>query len=186
MTDYNISIKVRNAPLLKAIKKAGYKTVDEFIKFNKLPSASFYRYLYLQTAPYDAEKGEFKKNALDIAEILGCTVWDIFPLHHIEIPLENSESEIEVSLDDIRNLADLLTPEQIFIAFERKTIIQESMALLNDREREIIEARYKYGLLYTEIAQDLGISNTRVCQIERKAFEKMTTGNRKKKLKSLI
>ena len=186
MSDYKITIKVRNAPLLKAIKKAGFKNVSDFIHKNKLPVMSVNRFINLSVAPYDSSKGDFKPLALKIANILGCTVWDIFPLHHIEIPLVKSESEIDLSLDDIKNISDILNPEQILLNFERREIINDAMDLLNSREKEIIEARYRYGLTYDNIGAEFGISNQRVIQIERKAFEKMTKGPRKRKLKDLL
>ena len=65
--------------------------------------------------------------------------------------------QIEDSNDEIRKLNNQIS-------------IQSSMKLLNDKEREIIYARYYDGKTQTELAKEMGISQAQVSRMEKNAL----------------
>lgn len=63
--------------------------------------------------------------------------------------------------------------EQRIMMEERKAQLAEAIKKLKDKERTVITLYYYEKLKYSEIAQVLGLSESRVCQIHAKAVEKM-------------
>lgn len=156
------------------IRKAGHRSVSEFIRKTTLSEIAVSKYSSLAAVPYDAEKGVFKPNALAIAAALNCTVWDIFPLHHIDIPLEQSDMDFALSLDDVKHMSDVSHPEQVFIDFDRKKVIADLMGeVLTEREVELLDARYRYEISLRDLENDFGITNQAIVQVEQRALKKM-------------
>lgn len=56
---------------------------------------------------------------------------------------------------------------------ERKSQLAEAITRLKDKERTVITLYYYEKLKYSEIAQVMGVSESRVCQIHTKATEKL-------------
>ena len=65
------------------------------------------------------------------------------------------------------------TEDQGYSSFENNDAVRRAMALLDDRQKEIIRMRYFENMSQREVADVLGISQMTVSREERKALEIM-------------
>ena len=76
---------------------------------------------------------------------------------------------------------DVLTPEASLMDDETKRMLKEMVEVLPEKEKRIIELYYYSELTYREIAEIMGISESRISQLHTKAITKLQTN-----LKDLI
>ncbi len=76
----------------------------------------------------------------------------------------------ELLLELSNQPAPTRTPEADLI--ERRSI-EQALAVLNEREQRVIQLYYEYELSLREIAAVLGLTEARVCQINKAALQKM-------------
>lgn len=86
---------------------------------------------------------------------------------------ENAESlaSFDELLHELSNQADHApTPEAQFI---RQRSLEQALMTLDEREQRVIQLYYEYELSFKEIAAVLGLTDARVCQINKGALKKM-------------
>ena len=119
---------------------------------------------------YFLQQNQFEPSYLEIAKELSISEHDVHmaletlqgvvsiyePMYSDEGDSIQLVDQIEDSNDEIRKLNDQIS-------------IQSSMRLLNDKEREIIYARYYDGKTQTELAKEMGISQAQVSRMEKNA-----------------
>ena len=97
--------------------------------------------------------------------------------------------------DEDSNLLDVLvnddnpTTDMSLVEESLKSEIQEALSVLNERERNIIEASYGINqaeLTLEEIGEKYGLSRERVRQIKEKAIRKLRTSTKNKILKTYL
>lgn len=71
------------------------------------------------------------------------------------------------------NDSEFYEAEKRLMLEERKTCLAQGIKKLKEKERTVITLYYYEKLKYSEIAQVLGLSESRVCQIHSKAVEKL-------------
>lgn len=89
----------------------------------------------------------------------------------------NRNAETLASFDElIGELADRAdhspTPEAQYI---RRRSLEQALTALDEREQRVIQLYYEYELSFKEIAAVLGLTDARVCQINKGALKKMRT-----------
>lgn len=176
MKDYRITVKVRNNRLLKAIEAVGgtpgQKWCDEhglsYIRVNKL--------INMTSSPLTA-LGELYPDAERLCEILGKIPSDLWSNEQL-YPLERNFSEMEMDYSQV--LALLPNSDQSYLpdfseleARQTKKLISNALSTLTSREREVIKIRFEDDLTLEEIGARLGVTGTRVLQIEAKALRKL-------------
>jgi RNA polymerase sigma factor for flagellar operon FliA len=85
-------------------------------------------------------------------------------------------SEAVFSDSDAVLLEDTLTEDSVatidmLIASESREKVQEAITQLSDREREILEGYYFDGKNLRQIGVEMGVTESRVCQIRKTALE---------------
>ena len=99
------------------------------------------------------------------------------PTTSLETPVGDAQ---ETSLGDILADASAQSPEAVVINGQMAEEVERAMALLTERERDILRLRYGLGLdrelTLAEIGRRLSISRERVRQIEARAVAKMRAG----------
>jgi len=122
----------------------------------------------------------WKKSAVDLANALNVSLFDIFPPELWDN--RRSKYEIEVDSSDLLEYTDLKilsenTPESAMIKKENSDGLLNVLSTLTPREKSIIEKRF--GLNGNEaetleiIGEYFGISKARAQQIEAKALHKL-------------
>ena len=98
-------------------------------------------------------------------------------------------SDEDSSLLDVLTNEDNPSTDMALVAESLKSEIQEALGILNERERNIIEASYGINqteLTLEEIGEKYGLSRERVRQIKEKAIRKLRTCTKHKILKTYL
>lgn len=178
MSDYAVTIKVRNGPMVRAMRAAGMETAAALAEASNVGPTRVGEYLSLTLTPY-RQDGTVRACAARISFALGVPIELLFPEQHLHAPLRKNRAEMFMSIEDVdalcgaeRNDAELLDAD-----LDRKTAISMALQSLSDRQRMVIVRRY--GLngegeeTLEEIAKDMGVTRERIRQIELKAHRVM-------------
>ena len=172
--DYRVIVKVKNANLLRAFEKAGFKSVNAFCQANNLNPSAVGELVNLKAAP---TQGRHLAVAERISVALVIPLFELFSDEQLT-PLTTNTSQIEVSLEDVLPLIEGTgsDPLQKLIEEDNRVAIHKALELLTQREAEVIKRRWGiYGETetYDAIAKGFGVTRERVRQIEHKAFRKL-------------
>lgn len=175
--DYTLQIKVKNGPMLEAMRRSGFKSARQLWLACAVSEQTIGRYLNLSYPPMD-KKGKWHKTILKIADYLNTSPDFLFPQQHITKVLERNQIEANVSLLDIQQLTGkLLTdgPETLMLQNEKLSKLKEAVGCLTERERIVIEGRFYINKIESleELGEKLKVSRERIRQIETIALKKM-------------
>lgn len=177
--DYSIQVKVRNGPLLRAMRENGCWTVSALCIGMGTPGrqCEVGDYLNLKKVPINP-RGEWRPLVIRMADFLKRLPEDLFPPQHIHQALKTNVAEIDASLDDVAGLlADHGTPETALIEAGNRDVLYEALESLGPRRRRIIELRFGLGgeepLTLKQVGKVMGISGDRVRQMEVGALAKL-------------
>lgn len=189
--DYIAQVKIRNGPMLRAMRQAGYHTSADLCRADpRLTATSVGEMLNIKT-PAVNKNGSWRVRALYMSELLKCLPEDLFPPQHIDRPLERNTAEFEISVDEVAGfLTSAETPETLMIAAERKATALAMLDDLTPRERKVIEMRYGFdgdeSTLADVGAAMGGISRERVRQIEQQALRRLKHPGREREMRGLV
>lgn len=174
--DYILHLRVKNGPLLRAIRIRGYKSISQFARENKLLVQQVYRYLALTMAPIDKRSGKWNQTALDMAHALRLPPDSLFPPQHLEHALAKSSGELSVSREEVALLLDTGPHDE---DHDRLLgVIEKMLGCLTPREEKVMRLRYGYEDGQEHIFPDIGKQIGGVCayralQIHNKAIRKL-------------
>lgn len=173
--DYILQVKVRNGPLLRRMREAGYPTASALAVAAGVEPGIVGAYLNLKKVPTTSD-GSWRATILRIADCLRVLPEDLFPPQHIREALAQNTAETSISLDDIQRLTSAGEDEMLEI-IDRRNALSRLLPVLDDRRRRIIEMRYGlddgHPKAHAEIADALGVSKARVSQMEITAMRKL-------------
>ena len=104
----------------------------------------------------------------------------------VDAPFSDSDNN---SLIDVLEDKDAPTVDNDLVTESLRKEIQKALCLLNDREREIVEASYGIGrteMTLEEIGAKYNLSRERVRQIKEKAIRRLRNTTNSKLLKSFL
>lgn len=174
--DYIVQIRIKNAPMFRAMKKKNILTAAELSRRTNVSQQTIGKFLNLNYSPIRKD-GYWHESIVNIADCLNTMPEELFPKQHIERPLKKNSIEIEMNAPEILTLeSNQSNPEQLLIEKQERAECNELLNGLNERERGMIEMRY--GLngrahTFAEIASKYMRSVERVRQIIYKAERKM-------------
>lgn len=174
MKDYRVIVKIKNANLLRAFEKAGFKTVNAFCRANNFCASTVGQLVNLKAAP---TQGRHLAIAERISVALDTPLFELFSDDQLT-PLTTNTGQIEVSLEDVLPLIEGTggDPLQKLIEEDNRIDVDALLGLLTPRETEVIRRRFGlYGEAETCVAigKRLGLVRSRVQQIEHKALRKL-------------
>jgi len=181
MSDYRIEVKVKNANILRAIKKKGYANVNRFCAVNNLSQSLFGAYVNLKRSPVN-KHGDWMPFVIKVAEALDVMPSDLFS-HEQLIPLDNNKSSADVSMEDIGTLlpAPMKSPLKLVLEQDAKVTVDAALeGLLTEREAKVLRALSgidQEPKTWRQIGEELDISHQRVRQIEARALRKLRTAD---------
>lgn len=170
--DYVLQIKVKNGPMLRAIRARGFDTVSALSRACGIAQPTLTNFLNLKDPPIGL-RGEIKPAVYRLAEFLRCNPMDLFPEQHYRQALKNNKAEVEVSLDEISNVEGVIDPLKIEDQKDTGRVLRAMLELLPPREADVI--RRRYGIdgpeqTLEEIGEARGVGRERIRQIEAKAL----------------
>lgn len=177
--DYIVQIKIKNGPLLRAMRIRGFKSAAALSKASGIAVSTIGRFLALKFPPI--RNGQWTKSALGLAKFLRLPPDSLFPELHLERALAKSSGEFEASPDDIRMLAAPqaeLDPEKLLELQDDQKIIEDALAILTPKEQAILRARFGFDdgceTTLERLAQRYVVGRERIRQIEAKALRKLS------------
>lgn len=177
--DYIVQIKVRNGPLLRAMRQAGFKSALALARSSGSLYGDVLQFLSLEKAPVDKRTGLWRQSVLRIADTLGCAPEDLFPQQHYRETLRITSGEIDASLEDITPYLSRVeqNPQKLLESAEAMTALTRFLNTLPPKERYVIDRRF--GLdgdepeTLREIGEKLDVGPERVRTIESNALRKL-------------
>ena len=192
--DYVLQLRVKNGPMLRAMRLAGFETAAALSRACGATQSRIGEYLNLKRVPIHKQTGAWSRSIDLIATCLKALPEDLFPPQHIERALRTNKAEFEMSLDEIAALPASLvpqiehhTPEDDVAKIELNMAILGAIETLSDRQASIIER--VFGLCgrepqsITEIAEEDGLSRSRIDQIYGRALRNLRHPRRTKLLR---
>lgn len=168
MSDYVAQIKIKNGPMLRAMRRRGFQSASSLAKAAGVNPGDVGLYLALKRSAYKAD-GEYHPTLVKISQVLRTMPCDLFPPQHLERPLKISSGEIDLSFDEVREIAQRSTPEMSMIETDNKKLLDGFIKELPKKQQAVIEGMMSNHLQY-EIAEKMNLSNARIKQLEQKAI----------------
>lgn len=174
LPEFRLSVRVKNNLLIQRREELG-KSPREFAEAAGV-SYGIYLRLEAMTYPPIDENGEWKRVALAIAECHGIPPEEIWPPEILGVTTVAAERSIDATtlralLGDGR--AHQLAPDEKVARDELRIGMTRALLNMSERESAVLVARFVEGKTHDEIATDLGVSRSRVQQIESDARRRM-------------
>jgi hypothetical protein len=156
MSDYAISVKVRNGRIKRKIAECGFSSVNDLCRKSGLHPERIGALLNLKLPPLTGD-GRWRRSAAALAEVLGCTCEDLFSETQRTLALRDSHGECFVTETGLLKLSGkverplLENPgERLLEDADERTkigVIRRALDGLNlaVRDRRIIESHFGIG-----------------------------------------
>jgi DNA-binding XRE family transcriptional regulator len=175
MSDYRVRISVRNARLLRAIEQAGYRPGAQFADAVGISyGGSLLPYLNLTRSPLGPD-GLLRECAWALCDFLNASPSDLWSDAQLQ-PLTTNHSSIDLDADCVQALACGTTsvdPLRLASHAQAGRILQDAIDALTPNEACVIRERFFGDATHEQLAERIGLSKSRVQQIEKKALRKL-------------
>jgi RNA polymerase sigma factor (sigma-70 family) len=189
MSDYRVSIKVRNNRILKAIEESGGTIGQKWCEENGLSYASINLFVNMTLGPLDNELN-LRAQAAKLCEVLGKIPDELWNKEQL-IPLEKNFSELELNHSQVsallENTEGSYTP--CFIDYQQSKAqlsIDKALSTITKREENLIRLRFQDEKTLDECATIFGVSKERIRQIEAHVLRKLRMPDRAAPLKDAL
>lgn len=167
MSDFNVSVQVRNARLLRMIREK-FGSNAELSRVSGVSASQISGLLTMRQSAF-REDGSLRDCVADLLSALGCTPEEIWPEHMARIKLRKSRAEFEM---DSAEVEEILIGGDASARASQRNLIGRWAEVLRPREIEVIGLRQS-GLTYREVGSEMNFGPERVRQIELRAYKKM-------------
>ena len=156
MSDYSISVKVRNGRIRRKIAECGFSSVNELCRKSGLIPHQIGALLNLKLPPL-TQAGHWRRSAVALAEVLGCTCEELFSETQRTLALRDNRGDCFITETGLLKLSSrverplLENPgEQLLENADEQTkieVIRRALDGLNlaARDRRIIESHFGIG-----------------------------------------
>ena len=178
MSDYTISIRVRNGRIRRRMAECGFSNVNELCHKSGLSPPQIGALLNLKLPPL-TETGSWRRSAVALAEVLGCTCEELFSDTQRTLALRDNRGECFITEAGLLKLSSrverplLENPgEQLLEDVDEQTkieVIRQALdgLKLTARYRRIIESHFGIGCderTLADLAVELDVSREFVQQ----------------------
>lgn len=174
--DVRLVIRAKNNLLLSRIEERGFSNIAAFCQFVNVSYAMLNGYICMRISPR-MRNGDWRKPALDIAEALDANPEDLWSSEQQAMTEPVKVAEVVMSMAEYGRRLAASNPERQIEARQYRELIAKAVDKLNPRERQIVRRRFGLETGKEEscrsIARSLGVSDTRVQQIEIRAIRQM-------------
>jgi hypothetical protein len=189
MTDYRVTVTVKNARILQAMEKAGFDSVAGLAKELGVHVRILYPLLSMQISPMTRGSGRKSKSAplkwrpvvekLSIA--LSVPIEQLFSPTQLNPTGAPTRKSIDVSEKDLNAYivsASVAAP-MLGCDLETTDLLTKviAQAKLTPKEHDVIKRRFFYNETLEEIGADYSVCRARVQEIEKNALRKLKSPN---------
>lgn len=173
MKDYRVTVKVRNNRILNAIENIGGRPGSIWCEQAGLNYSHLNAYINMLTSPIE-KGGGLKESALLLCDVLGVMPDDLWSEEQL-YPLEKNFSELEM---DFEQVAALMGGEPRLLEEQADDdrvgrLIDDALKSLTQREKKVVIMRFRDDVTQKDTGAALGITSSRVQQIEKRALRKL-------------
>lgn len=111
----------------------------------------------------------------ELAEDLGVDVADVLEALEASRVTRTRSLDVPVGGDDDGPVLDVPASDSGFGAVERRLLLEDLLATLDDRERRILELRYVEEWTQDQIAEEVGVSQVQVSRLIRRSLAELQT-----------
>lgn len=182
--DYRVTVKVRNANLLRAIEAIGEEPGQAFAAKVGMSYHTLNALINMAISPLD-KNGDYKPWVLTMCDLLNKMPCELFSEEQHEA-LETNKASFDAALDDAKRIATNASPERLLLARDARSVLHTLMDdVLTERERNVLDMRFGLtGPVHTlaETGAAENVSQERLRQIEAKALRKLRGATERRKL----
>lgn len=179
--DYEITVKVRNNYLLRAIAAQGYKSLAEFCRHCNVSYPALSQFVNLSRVPLVVSCGKEKwsESVIEIADALQTVPENLFPPQHIRKCLASHRSTVEANAADLEFMllqSESTRSEKRMESKDLTKTLGDIIDTLPTKEQLVIKSRYLDDQTFEEAGQTYGVSRERIRQLEARALRNMKRG----------
>jgi RNA polymerase sigma factor (sigma-70 family) len=180
--DYLIEIKVKNARIMRLMKREGIESAIELARRAGVTPVTVGWVMNMKIAAY-RQNGTVRTHVDKICKALRCLPEDLFPPPQLHEPIKENKRVIYAHVEDLAAIGATmhqrtLPPDKKFeLEDSRKRFLASVKSRLNDREFQIIDRMFgiSSGEVETleKISKDFGVTSSRIASIKEKALRKL-------------
>ena len=178
--DYILQVKVKNGPMLSAMRKNGMQTAADLSRACGVDQTSIGHFLNLLNTPI-GRKGDWKPSIMKIAEALNVIPEKLFPEQHLSKALAKNKAEIEMDLEDMEQLTSNMSNEMLGGATEDDLdvidLLYNKIGSMTIREQGVLAMRFGLEgdapMTLAATADAFSVSPERIRQLEAKTLRKL-------------
>lgn len=175
--DIRVVMGFKNNLILSVMENRGYKTVAELSRASGIAHTQLGDVINMKEVP-TTKIGAWRTTVVKLANFFGCLPEDLFSEFQRENKLEKNRTHAEIHFGEIQAmLADqnavLLDPSVLAEKENVRKVIGQAIDTLPKRFQTVIRASFGIDepeMSPTELAKKMGISKTRVWQMQQKAL----------------
>lgn len=175
--DYELQLKIKNAPLLNLMRASGYNTAAELSRACDVDQTRIGDLLNLKRPLYTRNK--IPETFQKIADFLCVHPEELVPPNHLHEPLTKNQVAKQVYSSQLQQLSTSATqdPAHLLEFFETESrdtfvdMIKDTS--LTDREKRILTLYFQEEKTYKEIGNLIGVTAARIRIITHNALRKL-------------
>ncbi|MBN1335188.1 MAG: sigma-70 family RNA polymerase sigma factor [Deltaproteobacteria bacterium] len=131
--------------------------------------------------------GDVAPDARAMARELGVDVEEYARIRRDAVPFSEVSLDDPASDDGVATVGDRVADparnaEETLIAWDEREAVARALDALPERERQVTTMHYEHGLKLAEIGRALGVTESRVCQIQGRAIRRLRDALQEKEL----
>jgi DNA-directed RNA polymerase specialized sigma24 family protein len=171
--EYAVKVTVRNALILRQMKRLGIKSQAELAERAGLHQMAVSKFITLSRAPKSKITGDWIDDAFSLSSALGLEPEELWTETQQGMALKKNSYEFDASEGQIKQLSSGEDPHRLLFDSERSDYVKKALSTLTPREQFVIRKRFFDGDTLRQVGLQIGTQQERVRQIEAKALRKL-------------
>jgi len=172
--EYAVKVSVRNALILRQMKKLGIKSQTELAMISGLQQMTVSSLIRLLRAPKSKITGDWTDAAFALSSALRVEPEELWTETQQGMALKKNSYQFDASEEQIQQLSSDVNPYRLAFDSERSDYVKKALSTLTPREEFVIRKRFFDGETLKEVGSKIGgVQQERVRQIEAKALRKL-------------
>lgn len=171
MSDYELQISVKNAPLLNLMRKNGITKLTQLAELADVGYQQLCNFANLKMTIYNA-RGEVRPTPAKVSDFFNVMPEELAPEPQHYTPLSKNKVKVQLNAEQMFALTNQteIDPVALFTEGEMQKNVHKMLEHLTPREKKVLKKRYFEEQTFREIAENMGVSTERIQQIEEKAM----------------